>query len=175
MATQSNTAVQAKIEEGGVLDVVIPHVSFDGNCRQALEFYKKSIGGEITMLTWDQMPAGGCDAKQEDSAGCEMPQDAVDKAKAAKLVMHGRLNRGGHPVMMVSDVPPGMPLTKGNNFWLSIACKTEADINRVFNALGENGKVWQPLQETFFAQKFGMATDQFGVNWMVIFGEKAKI
>jgi PhnB protein len=67
---------------------------------------------------------------------------------------------------MASDNMPGMPFTLGNNFSISIDCDTAEEIDKLFNALGENGKVTMPLQKTFWAARFGMLTDQFGINWM---------
>jgi PhnB protein len=64
---------------------------------------------------------------------------------------------------------PGMPFQQGNNFSININCESLEETDRLFTALGENGKVKMPLQETFWAASFGMLTDQFGIHWMFNF------
>jgi PhnB protein len=74
---------------------------------------------------------------------------------------------------MASDTMPGMPFQQGNNFAINIACESVEEIDKFFAALGEKGKVIMALQETFWAARFGMLTDQFGIGWMFNF-EKPK-
>jgi PhnB protein len=168
--TPSDVARHPQVEEGGILDAVIPHVSFDGNCREALEFYHRCMGGELTVMTWDQMPpSDGCTSSDMPGPSAE----SMATARERKLVMHGELMRGGHPVLMANDVPPGMPMQRGNNISLNIACKTTADIERVYAALSEGGQPMMPLSETFFAERFGMLVDRFGITWMLISGQKS--
>jgi PhnB protein len=83
--------------------------------------------------------------------------------------MHAKLTKGPLPVLMASDTIPGMPFQEGNNFTVSTNCESLQETERLFAALGENGKVTMPLQSTFWAARFGMLTDQFGVNWMLNF------
>ncbi len=125
------------------------YLTFDGNAREAMNFYQKSIGGELCVFTFGESP---------------MPCAEADKDK----VMHASLTNGAH-VLMASDAPPGMPLTAGNNYTLNIACDSAEEAAKYFNALSQNGKVTMPLQETFWAASFGMLTDKFGINWMFNF------
>jgi PhnB protein len=123
-----------------------PYLTFDGNCRQAMEFYKQCLGGDLQMMTF-------ADSKMD------VPASAKDR------ILHARLSQG--PIqLLASDTVPGKPIKFGDNFTLSVTCDTVEEANRLFAAVGEKGKVTMPLQETFWAQTFGMLTDQFGINWM---------
>ena len=75
--------------------------------------------------------------------------------------------------VMASDTMPGMPFKQGNNFSICINCESPQELERLFSAVGERGKVTMPLQDTFWGARFGMLTDQFGINWMFNF-EKPK-
>lgn len=123
------------------------YLIFDGNCREAMKFYEKCLGADLYLMPFSEAPG--------------------DFAKQAKdRIMHASL-RKGIPILMASDTMPGMPFQQGNNFSIAIACENVQEIDRLFAALGENGKVTMALQETFWATRFGMLTDQFGINWML--------
>jgi PhnB protein len=122
------------------------YLTFDGNCRQAMTFYQKALGGELEIQTF-------ADAKVESPKGAE------------GRIMHARLTKGA-AVLMASDSMPGMTVKQGNNFSLAIGCESIPEIDKLFAALGEKGKVTMPLQDTFWGARFGMLTDQFGINWM---------
>ena len=127
-----------------------PYVIFNGTCRQAMEFYQRSFGGELSLMTYAEMP-GGC---------ADFPQEAKD------WIMHARLTMGP-AVLMASDTRPGIPVQQGNHVFISIHCDSVQEAGKLFNALGEQGEVTMPLQETFWALRFGMLTDQFGIKWML--------
>lgn len=122
------------------------YLTFDGNCREAMAFYKTCLDAELNIFSFSDAPS-------------PMPPEAKDR------IMHARLSKGTG-VIMASDNMPGMPFTQGNNFSISIDCDSAEEIEKLFNAFGDNGKVTMPLQKTFWAARFGMLTDQFGVNWM---------
>jgi PhnB protein len=126
------------------------YLFFDGRCDEAIEFYKKTLGAEVDMLM--------------------RFKDSPDKSMCApgneNKVMHASLTIGETKVMASDGRNTGNPEFKG--FALSVNAKDEADADRLFNALSTNGKVVMPLGKTFFAPRFGMTTDKFGVNWMVI-------
>jgi len=82
--------------------------------------------------------------------------------------MHARLAKGP-VVIMASDPHDGTSPNQGNNFFLNLNCDSLEEIERLFNAVGKNGKVLLPLQDMFWGARFGMLTDQFGVNWMFSF------
>jgi len=76
--------------------------------------------------------------------------------------------------LMASDTMPGMPFQQGNNFSVSVSCESLQEIERLFTAIGVNGKVTMQLQDTFWGARFGMLTDQFGIHWMFNFEHPEK-
>jgi len=129
------------------------YLTFDGNCRQAMEFYKRCLGGELFLMPLSEAPG-------------ETPKDAKD------LIMHANL-RNGSLALMASDRWGDHPYQAGNNFSICIAPESLEEAEKLFAALGEKGKVTMPLQDTFWGARFGTLADQFGINWMVNF-EKPK-
>ncbi len=123
------------------------YLTFDGNCAQAMKFYQKCLGGQLQMLPFSEMPG-------------EAPKSAKDR------IMHAKLTNEGS-IWMASDTMPGMPFKQGNNFSISIECDSVQELDRLFAALSDGGKATMPPQQTFWAQRFGMLTDRFGVNWML--------
>lgn len=126
-----------------------PYLSFAGNCREAIQAYQKILGGDIVAM----MPHKGTPAE------AHVPADWHDK------IMHARLVFGDN-VLMASDAPPGrFEKMQGMEVALNVKEPTEAE--RIFKALAEGGAVTMPLNETFWAVKFGMLTDRFGTPWMI--------
>ncbi len=126
------------------------HVAFNGNCEEAFKFYAQHRGGKIDVLMrYEGTPAMGM-----------TPADWKDK------VLHGRIAIGGS-ILMGADAPPGRyEAPKGVT--ISLGVPSDGDAERMFGALSEHGAVAMPLQETFFASRFGMLTDKFGVLWMIV-------
>jgi PhnB protein len=126
-----------------------PYLSFDGNCAEAFKFYEKSLGGKIVaMMTYAETPMKD-----------QMPADSHGK------IVHARLTLGDQ-MLMGADAPPGRyEPAKGMSVILGIDQPAEAE--RVFKALSENGTVQMPIEETFWARRFGMVVDRFGIPWMV--------
>jgi PhnB protein len=124
------------------------YLIFNGNCREAMTFYQKCLGAELQMMPFSDMP------------GDKVPPEAKDR------LMHARLTKGA-TVLMASDNMPGMPFQQGDNFSVSLNCDSVQEIEKLFSGLSDNGKVTMPLGETFWAARFGMFTDQFGINWML--------
>jgi PhnB protein len=132
---------------------VEPYLFFNGRCEEAIEFYKRALGAEVTMLMHFK------DSPEPLAPGC-LPPGSENK------VMHASL-RLGETVFMASDGRcTGQPTFEG--FALSLSVPTPADADRVFAALAEGGKVEMPLGKTFYSPRFGMVADKFGVSWMVI-------
>lgn len=130
------------------------YLIFNGNCREAMQFYAKCLGAELQMMKFSEGP-GACSS---------LPKEAHDR------IMHARLTKGS-AVLMASDNMPGMAFHPGDNFFVNVDCESVQEIDRYFAAIGENGTVKMPLQETFWAARFGMLTDRFGVNWMFNLGK----
>jgi PhnB protein len=129
--------------------LVEPYLFFDGKCEEALEFYRRAIGAEVTaLLRWKDSPD---------------PQMAIPGA--ADKVMHARIRIGDTMVMASDGRCQGKPEFQG--FALSLTAADIAEADRLFAALGEGGEVQMPLSETFFSPRFGMVADRFGVSWMI--------
>lgn len=126
-----------------------PYLSFNGKCEAAFKFYEQCLGGKIgVILTYGSSPMAE-----------QTPPEWRDK------IMHVRLTVGDE-VLMGSDNPPEhYEETKGMSVSLNVELPEDAE--RIFRALSENGTVRMPLQETFWAARFGMLVDQFGIPWMV--------
>lgn len=126
------------------------YLNFNGNCREAVEFYAEAFGTEIpTIMTFGESPP---------NPNYPLPEEAKN------LVMHTRLNLVGSNVMF-SDVFPGMPFIKGNNISLAIVSKDFDEIKSLFRKLKVGGTVGMELQETFWSKLYGSLTDKFGIEW----------
>jgi len=126
------------------------YLFFDGRCDEAIDFYKKTLGAKVDMLMrWKDSP---------DKSMCTPGNE--------NKVMHSSLTIGETRVMASDGRNTGKPEFKG--FALSVNAKDDADADRMFNALADGGSVVMPLDKTFFAPRFGMTMDKFGVCWMVI-------
>jgi PhnB protein len=125
------------------------YLTFDGNCRQAMTFYSKCLGGELLLMPFADMPG-------------ETPEELKDK------IMHAKVCKGPH-VLMASDSDPRTSVQPGNNFSICIQCESLEEIERLYSALGEKGTQLSPLQDTFWGARFGLLTDQFGIQWMFNF------
>ena len=126
-----------------------PYLTFSGQCEAAFRFYEKVLGGKIEAM----MPHAGTPAAEH------VPPEWRSK------IMHARLTVGDK-VLMGSDAPPAHhePM-KG--FSVTLGVEDPADAERIFHALAENGTVRMPIQQTFWAARFGMLVDRFGTPWMI--------
>ena len=125
-------------------------INFNGNCREAVEFYAKVFGTEKQkIMTFGDTPP---------NPEFPLPEEAKN------LVMYTFLNINGSNVMF-SDVPPGMPFVAGNNISLTIGSKNMDEIKALFNKMKEGGNVEMELQETFWSKCYGSLTDKFGIPW----------
>ncbi len=130
---------------------VEPYLFLDGRCEEALEFYKKAIGAEVTALI-----------RFKDSPDPTMVHGGADPNK----ILHAVFRVGETTIMTSDGRNQGKPSFQG--FALSIAVKTEAETKKLFNALAEGGRVEMPLAKTFFSPSFGMVVDRFGIMWMIL-------
>ena len=129
------------------------HLCFEGRCEEAVEFYRKALGAEVTTLVrFKDMPG-------PHPPGA-IPPGAEDK------VMHVTFRVGDSTVMASDGRCGGAPTFQG--FSLSLDATSDAEAKRLFDALSDGGQVQMPLGKTFFASSFGMVADRFGVSWMVI-------
>ncbi|WP_342515132.1 VOC family protein [Sporosarcina sp. FSL K6-1522] len=128
------------------------YLNFNGNCREAAEFYAEVFGTEKPhIMTFGEAPP---------NPEYPLPEEAKD------LVMHTRLNISGS-TLMFSDTFPGMPFIQGNNISLAFVSKDVEAIKAVFDKLKEGGKVGLELQETSWSKCYGQITDKFGIEWQL--------
>jgi PhnB protein len=132
---------------------VEPYLFFDGRCEEAIEFYRKALGAEVTMLMrYKESP--------------EPPPPGMIPPGSENKVMHSNLRIGETMVMASDGNCQGKPSFQG--FSLSVTAPGEAEAKRMFAALADGGQVQMPLGKTFFSPCFGMVADRFGVSWMII-------
>ncbi|MFF3326770.1 VOC family protein [Streptomyces sp. NPDC002889] len=131
-----------------------PYLSFDGNARQAMEFYKSVFGGTLTMNTFGEF-------------GEKEAKDAADK------IMHSMLETGSGFTLMGADTPPGMEYKRGNHIAVSVSGDDSAQLRGYWDKLSGNGTVAVPLEKQMWGDVFGMCTDNFGVTWLVNITEQA--
>ncbi|WP_391559672.1 VOC family protein [Robertmurraya sp.] len=126
------------------------YINFNGNCREAVEFYAQVYGtDQPQFMTFGDAPP---------NPEFTLPEEAKN------LIMHTRLNIIGSNVMF-SDVFPGMPFVAGNNISLAVVSKNMEEIRSSFSKLKEGGTVRMELQETFWSKCYGSLTDKFGIEW----------
>jgi PhnB protein len=129
--------------------ITSPHLHFQGNCGEAFRFYADTFGGKITFaITYGESPVAA-----------QMPAELKNR------IMHARLELGGQ-YLLGCDVPTER-FRSPQGFNVVAAVADPADAERAFEALAADGIVTMPMQETFWAQRFGMCTDRFGIPWMV--------
>ena len=127
------------------------YLTFDGNCREAFEFYRSVFGTEFQVLS----------TFAEGPEDMEVPDADKDK------VMHVTLPIGTSVLMGSDNSPNGPPVVVGNNFSISVTTENREESNEAMAKLSEGGSVSMPMQETFWGSYFGTCTDRFGINWMV--------
>jgi PhnB protein len=124
------------------------YVNFDGTCADAFRFYEKQLGGTPGMM----MTHG------------QSPDQSRVRPELKDAVLHARITIGGTE-LMGADIPNAQPMRSA---YLTLGVETDAEAERVFSALSDGGEVFMPLQETFFATRFGQLRDRFGINWMIV-------
>ena len=130
-----------------------PYVTFDGHAREALEFYRDVLGGELNVNTFADF-------------GNESGGDA-DK------IMHGQLETDAGFTLMAADNPPGESFTPGNNYAISLSGDDTEMLHGYWEKLSVGGDVMVKLEKQMWGDEFGMCADKFGVTWMVnIAGEQ---
>ena len=138
------------------------YLTFDGNCREAFEFYKSVFGGDFPQVsTFAEMP----------------PQEGLPPIpeNEKKRIMHVSLPISEETVLMGSDTGGewSKHFKKGNNFSISVNATDQEEADRIFKELSAEGQVTMPMDKTFWGSYFGMLTDKFGINWMVSFDENS--
>jgi PhnB protein len=129
-------------------------LNFNGNCREAVEFYAKVFKSEVkNLMTYGQAPPDHNFVLNE-----------ADKDK----ILYAGVSIGGLMVMFM-DMPSGSPLIVGNNVSPTVSVDSKDEVTRLFNELKEGGRVHMELQKTFFSEWYGMVEDKFGVIWQILY------
>jgi PhnB protein len=128
--------------------VLNPYLTFDGNAREAMEFYRDALGGELTLTTYGDMGDQGPDGDR---------------------IMHAGLRTGAGFTLMGADTAPGMEYVPGQNISISIsgAMADAAELHRYWERLSESATVTVPLERQMWGDEFGACVDRYGVSWMV--------
>jgi PhnB protein len=130
---------------------VQPYLNFEGRCEEALEFYRRALGAEVTeLMRWKDHPN---------------PEPGMPPPGAENKVMHASFRIGDSVVMASDGRCQGGSRFEG--FSLILTAANEAEADRLAAALADGGAVQMPLAKTFFARRFGMVADRFGVSWMI--------
>jgi PhnB protein len=136
--------------------LVQPYLFFEGRCEEALEFYKKAIGAQVTLLMRNK------DNPEPPEKHMPLPPGNENK------VMHCEFKVGETTLMGSDGFCRGAEALKFQGFSLSLNVADAAAARKAFAALSaDGGKVDMPLDKTFFSESFGMLTDKFGIGWLV--------
>ena len=127
--------------------ILNPYISFKDNAREALEFYKDTFGGELTLSTFGEYG----DPSQPGADG----------------IMHGQLETPSGYTIMAADTPPGMDHNPGTNIAVSLSGDDGDALRGYWEKLSDGGTVSMPLEKQMWGDEFGMCVDQFGISWMV--------
>ncbi|CCH29732.1 VOC family protein [Actinosynnema sp. NPDC047251] len=131
-----------------------PYISFAGNAREAMEFYKSVFGGTLNLSTFGEFG----------------PPDAPEGDK----IMHGQLDTPSGYTLMGADTPPGMSHNPGDNITVSLSGDDGDELRGYWEQLADGGQVTVPLEKQMWGDEFGACVDRFGIAWMVnIQGEQA--
>lgn len=128
---------------------VNPYLHFQGNCEAAFRFYETALGGKmVMMMTYAETPMAA-----------QMPPEFQKK------IAHARIDVGG--TMLMGSDAPSERYQKPQGFSVSLNVDEPAAAERTFHALADGGSTTMPIEETFWAQRFGMLVDKFGIPWMI--------
>jgi len=124
------------------------YVNFHGTCSEAFRYYEKHLGAKIGMIM----------------THAQSPDQSRVNPEWKDLVLHARISIGDTE-LMAADIPNAEPMRSA---YLTLKMDSDIEAERVFSALSDGGRVLMPIQETFFASRFGQVRDRFGINWMIL-------
>ena len=130
-----------------------PYLFFEGRAEEAIEFYKRALGAEVTML-------------MRNKESPDAPPPGMLPPGSGNKIMYASLTIGDATIGVSDGTVSGKPSFQGIS--LSLTAPSEADADRMFNALAKGGEVSLPMGKTFFSPRFGMVADKFGVPWMIL-------
>jgi PhnB protein len=124
-----------------------PYLTFDGNAREAMEFYQSVFGGDLRVNTFGEFGS---------------PDPAI-----SDKIMHAQLTTGQGYILMASDTPPGMPYSPGNTMTCSLFGDAGDGLEEAWAKLADGGTVTMPFEKQMWGDQFGQCVDRFGIPWMV--------
>ena len=124
------------------------YVNFAGTCAEAFRYYEKHLGGKVGMM----MTHG------------QAPDQSRVNPEWKDAVLHARISLGGTE-LQGADIPNAQPMRSA---YLTLGVDSELEAERIFSSLSDGGQVLMPMEETFFASRFGQVRDRFGINWMIL-------
>lgn len=124
-----------------------PYISFNGDCKRALDFYQQVFNGEIKNISFYR------------DSPVEISDEDEDR------VMHA-VFQSEAVYFLAADTMPDSSVVVGDNISLSLEFEHESEMERIYHLMAEHGTVIMPLQDTFWGSSFGMLVDQFGLSWM---------
>jgi PhnB protein len=128
-----------------------PYISFNGNAREAMEFYRSVFGGELAISTFGDYGA---------------PDAAI-----ADKIMHAMLETGSGYALMGADTPPGMAFSPGNTIAISLSGDDGDELRSYWEKLSDGGSISMPLEKQMWGDEFGQCIDKFGVAWLINIGQ----
>ncbi len=131
------------------MSTINPYLQFDGNCDQAMNFYRECLGGKLSFMRIGDTPLAA-----------EMPKESHNK------VMHANLSSASITLMAADRMEEG-PLVRGNDVYIMLYCSTEEEIKSLYPKLSAGGTITSPLKEQFWGAVYGDFIDKFGVRWMM--------
>lgn len=124
------------------------YVNFDGNCQEAFRFYEQHLGGKIIMMmTHDQGP-----------------NPNIGQPDWKNAILHARITLG-ETELLGADIPTAQPMRSA---YLTLMLDSIEEAERVYAVLSEDGEIFMPIEENFFAFRFAQIRDRFGINWMIL-------
>jgi PhnB protein len=129
----------------------IPYLSFNGNCAEAMRHYEKVLGGTMRSMM----------------SGAQSPMAASIPKEFADRILNAQLELPGGELLFAGDCPAHMPYEGIKGVTLALNYDSVEEAEAIFNALAEDGQVTMPFSPTFWAKKFGMLVDKFGVGWII--------
>ncbi len=124
------------------------YVNFSGTCAEAFRYYEKHLGAKVDMMT----------------THAQAPDQSRVNPEWKDAVLHARISIGDTE-LMGADIPNAEPMRSA---YLTLRMDSDTEAERVFSLLSDGGRVLMPIQETFFASRFGQVRDRFGINWMIL-------
>ena len=134
---------------------ITSYLTFNGNCREAMNFYKSCLGGDLIFQTIGESPLSE-----------QMPKEMKE------CILHATLTRGG-VMLMASDMVSNKGLIRGNSVSMVLNCSSEDEIRECYMKLSEDGEATHPIENTFWGALFGDLTDKFGNHWLLHYTQKA--